>query len=95
MHSKEEVDFVSLSGFVHRVPNTNILTNSFVNIIASKTGLTRLAGGNLAIVFDADLGRPVVAVVLGSTEEGRFTDMKQLISATVALTRSQSTNSPE
>jgi len=87
--AKEEVEFTSLSGFVHRVENTNILTTSLVNIIASKTGLTTLAGGNLITAFDAELGRPVVAVVLGSTEEGRFSDIEKLISATVIFTKTQ------
>ncbi|MDO8518227.1 MAG: serine hydrolase [bacterium] len=47
----------------------------------AKTGYTDLAGGNLAVVFDAEVGRPLVAVVLGSTEEGRFSDIKKLITA--------------
>ena len=44
-----------------------------------KTGLTDLAGGNLAVVFDVGLAHPVVAVVLGSTEYGRFEDMQKLV----------------
>jgi D-alanyl-D-alanine carboxypeptidase len=44
-----------------------------------KTGFTDLAGGNLAIVFDVGLAHPVVAVVLGSSEEGRFSDMQKLV----------------
>lgn len=47
----------------------------------AKTGYTDLAGGNLVVVFDAEIGHPLVAVVLGSTEEGRFSDIKKLISA--------------
>jgi len=35
-------------------------------------------------VFDAGVGHPVVAVVMGSTEDGRFSDMKQLVSAAIA-----------
>ena len=46
-----------------------------------KTGLTDLAGGNLAVVFDVGLAHPVVAVVLGSTESGRFVDMQKLVDA--------------
>jgi len=53
-------------------------------IIMGKTGYTDLAGGNLAVVFDAGVGHPVVAVVMGSTQDGRFSDMKQLVSASIA-----------
>jgi D-alanyl-D-alanine carboxypeptidase len=49
--------------------------------IGAKTGYTDLAGGNLVAAFDLDIGHPVIAVVLGSTEEGRFTDIKMLIDA--------------
>jgi D-alanyl-D-alanine carboxypeptidase len=49
--------------------------------IGGKTGFTDLAGGNLAIVFDVEPGHPLVAVVLGSTEAGRFDDIKTLINA--------------
>lgn len=49
--------------------------------IGGKTGFTDLAGGNLAIVFDVEPSHPLVVVVLGSTEEGRFDDIKTLINA--------------
>jgi len=49
--------------------------------IAGKTGYTDLAGGNLVVVFDAEPGHPMVAAVLGSTEAGRFTDIRTLIDA--------------
>ncbi len=47
--------------------------------IGAKTGYTDLAGGNLVALFDAEVGHPLVAVVLGSSEEGRFDDMKKLV----------------
>jgi D-alanyl-D-alanine carboxypeptidase len=50
----------------------------------SKTGYTDLAGGNLAVVFDAGIGHPVAVVVLGSTKEERFTDVQRLVRATSA-----------
>lgn len=49
--------------------------------VGAKTGYTDLAGGNLAAIFDLEPGRPVVAVVLHSTEPGRFSDIKTLIDA--------------
>lgn len=50
-------------------------------LIGAKTGYTDLAGGNLVAVFDITIGHPLVAVVLGSTQDGRFSDMKILINA--------------
>ncbi|MCX6820243.1 MAG: serine hydrolase [Candidatus Adlerbacteria bacterium] len=50
-------------------------------VVAAKTGFTDLAGGNLAVVFDIAIGHPLVAVVLGSTEDARFDDIKKLIQA--------------
>jgi serine-type D-Ala-D-Ala carboxypeptidase (penicillin-binding protein 5/6) len=62
--------------------NTNPFATTTTLLIASKTGLTDLAGGNLAIVFDAGFNHPVVSVVLGSSEKGRFADTQKLIEAT-------------
>ncbi len=50
-------------------------------LIGAKTGYTDLAGGNLVAVFDIEIGHPLVAVVLGSTKEGRFDDIQTLITA--------------
>ena len=61
--------------------NTNEVLGSIPGLIMGKTGYTDLAGGNLAIVFDLGLAHPIVAVVMGSTYEGRFTDMKALVEA--------------
>ncbi|MEK7505808.1 MAG: serine hydrolase [Patescibacteria group bacterium] len=62
--------------------NTNPNAARTPGLLASKTGYTDLAGGNLAIIFDAGLQHPVAIVVLGSTEEDRFTDVEKLISET-------------
>ncbi len=58
--------------------NTNRIINEIPNIIAGKTGYSDLAGGNLALAVDVDFGHPVIIVVLGSSEEGRFEDVKTL-----------------
>jgi serine-type D-Ala-D-Ala carboxypeptidase (penicillin-binding protein 5/6) len=50
-------------------------------IIGVKTGYTDLAGGNLVVAYDLDINHPLIAVVLGSTEEGRFNDVRALITA--------------
>ena len=49
-------------------------------LIGAKTGYTNLAGGNLVVVFDISIGHPVVVVVLHSTQDGRFEDVRNLIS---------------
>lgn len=63
--------------------NTNRVLDQIPGLYFSKTGLTTLAGGNLAVAYDAGLGHPLVAVVLGSSESGRFTDMVKLVNASV------------
>ena len=61
--------------------NTNEALGSIPGLMLGKTGYTDLARGNLAVVFDAGIGHPIVAVVLGSSYEGRFTDMRVLVRA--------------
>ncbi len=68
----------SLDNIRHQATNTNEEINAIPGILASKTGYTDLAGGNLAIAFDAGLSHPIVVVVLGSTREGRFKDAEAL-----------------
>ncbi len=68
----------------YQAENTNISIDQIPNVIASKTGFTDLAGGNLVIAYDAGLNRPVIIAVLGSSEEGRFTDTLKLVEASLA-----------
>lgn len=53
-------------------------------LLGAKTGYTDLAGGNLVAAFDLEVGHPIVVVVLGSSREGRFSDVRALIEATRA-----------
>jgi D-alanyl-D-alanine carboxypeptidase (penicillin-binding protein 5/6) len=66
------------SGILHQAINTNDIIPELGNLVASKTGFTDLAGGNLAVIVDPSLNRPVVIVVLGSTFDGRFQDVLKL-----------------
>jgi D-alanyl-D-alanine carboxypeptidase (penicillin-binding protein 5/6) len=75
---------ISENGLVHSARNTNQSVSDISGIIGSKTGFTTLAGGNLVIAFDAGVNRPVIAVVLGSTWQGRFDDIAALVEATRA-----------
>jgi len=74
-----EFEFASLSDINHTAVNTNLAVNSLPGLIASKTGFTDLAGGNLIIAFDAGINRPIIVTILGSTQEGRFRDVEKLL----------------
>jgi D-alanyl-D-alanine carboxypeptidase len=76
--------FTSTSGIVHNVSNTDTIVAKIPGLFASKTGYTDLAGGNLTIAYDEDISHPIIMVLLGSTEDGRFTDMSLLASSTRA-----------
>ena len=71
----------TLAGQALTAQNTDEALPSIPGLLMGKTGYTDLAGGNLAVVFDAAPGHRVVAIVLGSTEDGSFSDMKQLVPA--------------
>ncbi len=68
---------------VYSATNTNDFVDQIPNLIASKTGYTDLAGGNLVIAYDAGLNRPIIISVLGSSTEGRFTDALKLSEASL------------
>lgn len=67
--------------------STNKGVNAIPLLIASKTGYTDLAGGNLVVAFDAGFNHPVIIAVLGSTEEGRFSDVEKLVWSTLEYLR--------
>lgn len=71
------------SANVYDAVNTNIFVDKIPSILGSKTGYTDLAGGNLAIAFDAGMNRPIIIAVLGSTQEDRFKDTLKLAEATL------------
>ncbi|MEI6296168.1 MAG: hypothetical protein WCO84_00800 [bacterium] len=78
-----EIKITSEDGEVKASKNTNIDVSKMTTIMASKTGTTDLAGGNLVIAFDAGISHPIIISVLGSTPEDRFTDVETLAKATV------------
>ena len=79
----EEIEAPTVEGLRHRFQNTNEIIRDLPGLLGSKTGFTDVAEGNLVIAFDRGLNQPVVIVVLGSTEHGRFSDIKQLVEATM------------
>lgn len=78
------VTATSYNGNSYTLKNTNPGTDHVPGLLLSKTGYTDLAGGNLAIVFDAGIGHPVAVVVLGSTRDERFVDVNRLVRATAS-----------
>jgi len=73
----------SLDRHAHVAQNTNTIVAQIPGLLASKTGFTNVAGGNMVVAFDPELGRPIIIVVLGSTEDGRFEDVRALVNATL------------
>lgn len=71
------------NGDAHSAQNTNKGVGHLPLLIASKTGYTDLAGGNLVIAFDAGFNHPIIVVALGSTTDGRFEDVEKLVWATL------------
>ena len=74
--------YVSQDGIAHRGENTNDIVYRIPGLLVAKTGYTDLAGGNLAVLYDAGLGQSIAIVVLGGTRESRFNDVRVLIDAT-------------
>jgi D-alanyl-D-alanine carboxypeptidase (penicillin-binding protein 5/6) len=81
--TEPSVTVQSLAGNTYTFKNTNPDVANIPGLMLSKTGFTDLAGGNLAVVFDASINHPIAVVVLGSTENGRFTDVEKLVRATL------------
>lgn len=80
--NQSQVTEISLENDRYHASNTNVILSEIPGLVASKTGYTESAGGNLAIIANLGLRRPVVFVVMGSSQEGRFNDMKKLIAKT-------------
>lgn len=76
--TKQGFSIRSIDGARATAINTDAALPAIPGIIMGKTGYTDLAGGNLAVVYEQS-GHRIVAVVLGSTQAGRFDDMKTLI----------------
>ncbi|CAN5148234.1 N/A [soil metagenome] len=81
--TRSNVQVTSLDNIVHKAKNTDTIVGDIPGIKGSKTGYTDIAGGNLVIAFDPELGRPIIISFLGSTAENRFTDVSKLVQATL------------
>ncbi|MBI2100920.1 MAG: D-alanyl-D-alanine carboxypeptidase [Candidatus Vogelbacteria bacterium] len=81
--SLPEFEPVAIDGIRYHLANTNTAAREIPGLIASKTGYTDAAGGSLAVAFDRGLNQPVIIVVLGSSEAGRFQDLTKIWQATI------------
>lgn len=82
--TQEEMIYIrSLDHILHTGRNTDQIVEEIPGIKGSKTGYTDIAGGNLVIAFDPELGRPIIISVLGSTEADRFNDVELLVKKTL------------
>ncbi len=72
-------EIVSKEGIKHNFKFTNELGPELTTLVGSKTGYTDLAGGNLLVIIEYPIGRPLGIVVLGSSEKGRFEDVKKIL----------------
>lgn len=74
----QEKTFYTRDGKAYAAKNTNVLLKDTpYTVLLSKTGFTGIAGGTLIMALEIQ-GRPLVFVVLNSTVEGRFSDMRTL-----------------
>jgi D-alanyl-D-alanine carboxypeptidase len=80
----KSVTITAADGRTATASNTDQALDDIPGLIMGKTGYTDLAGGNLGIVADVVPGHRIVAIVLGSTRDGRFSDMRSLVHAAEA-----------
>ena len=83
----EITDVQSKEGFIHPLHPTNLLKSEVTGLIGGKTGFTDLAGGNLLVIiqYPYPSGHLYGIVVLGSSEDGRFEDVKKILEYIKAL----------
>lgn len=77
--TRESLSLSDAEGNTETARNTNEAIGDIPGLILGKTGYTDLAGGNLAVLFDVGPAHPVIAIVLGSTYDGRFADIPHLV----------------
>jgi D-alanyl-D-alanine carboxypeptidase len=77
--TNSEINLSSTYGVNHSFKNTNPIVSNIPNLMFSKTGYTEIAGGNLTVIFLNKKGEKIIVTVLGSTFDGRFSDMEKLV----------------
>jgi D-alanyl-D-alanine carboxypeptidase len=75
----EYTKFEEVESFGEKIVNTNHESDGTFGILASKTGFTFEAGGNLGVIVSPEPGSAYVVLVMQSTKEGRFDDVKKIV----------------
>lgn len=83
----KKIASVSSLDKMHNIDNTNTIVENIPSVLASKTGFTTISGGNLVVATASETGETRVVVVMGSTYDARFTDMRTLTGAVIQSTR--------
>ncbi len=81
--SIQKESWIDSNLMTHQIKNTNIIVDKLPGVLASKTGYTDLAEGNLIMAFDIGIGHNIIISVMGSTKEARFEDMEKLFWASL------------
>jgi D-alanyl-D-alanine endopeptidase (penicillin-binding protein 7) len=77
--TKQNYQFTAVSGKAHKVYSTDHLLNSYLDIVAGKTGYINAAGYCLVAEVVGSEGNSIISVVLGSaSNDDRFKDLKVL-----------------
>lgn len=80
----------NVDGKSYSARNTDLIIGQIPGLKASKTGYTDIAGGNLVVAFDPEIGRTIIVSVLGSTLEARFSDTQTLVNAAIEFVKGTS-----
>lgn len=75
----EYTKFDEIDGEFGKIKNTNQQSEKTFGIMASKTGFTFEAGGNLGVIVSPEPGSAYVVLVMKSTKAGRFTDVEKIV----------------
>jgi len=75
----EYTKFDEVDGEFGKIKNTNQQSGKTFGIMASKTGFTLEAGGNLGVIVSPEPGSAYVILVMKSSKQGRFTDVEKIV----------------
>lgn len=73
----------------HYATSTNKLSDVLPHTSGAKTGFTSVAGGNLALIAEIGLNRPIYFVILGSSYEQRFSDVNSMYQYALEVIQNQ------
>ncbi|MEK7566552.1 MAG: hypothetical protein AAB527_00230 [Patescibacteria group bacterium] len=86
--SRPQITIYSVQGRKHVFDSSAMPIMRIPELIAVKSGYTDIAGGNLVLAYGVGPGHQFVAVILGSSYDGRFADALKLYEAVSEYVRS-------